>query len=103
MRLAVPYTPCTTSSGKKTGDIITFAQFEERNILTKACNDAESGDEFNDNSIMPPLMSKEEIYAMDSVDGADHDNISIDMLENICDRSQSHPNIDLRETRYKKI
>ena len=32
MRTAVTYTPCATSSREKTGDLITFAQFEEGNI-----------------------------------------------------------------------
>ena len=40
MRPAVTYTPCDTSSREKTGDIITFAKFEEGNILTKTRNDA---------------------------------------------------------------
>ena len=48
MRLAVTYTPCATYLRKQTGDIITFAQFEEGNILTKARNDSESGDKSND-------------------------------------------------------
>ena len=45
MRPAVTYTPYGTSSREQTGDIITSAQFEEGNILTKNCNDEESGDE----------------------------------------------------------
>ena len=45
MRQAVTYTPFTTSSRGGNGDIITVAQFEEGDILTKTCNDAESGDE----------------------------------------------------------
>ena len=53
MRPDVTYTPCSASSIDKTGDIITFAQFEEGNILAKNCNDAESND---DDSIMPPLL-----------------------------------------------
>ena len=80
----------------ETGNIITFAQFEEWNILTKTRNDAESGDESDSNSIMPPLLSEEEMDAMDSCDESDHDIISTDMLENICDRSQSHPNVNKR-------
>ena len=48
MRPSVTYKPCATSLRKKTDDIITFAQFEEANILTKTSNDAESGDESND-------------------------------------------------------
>ena len=35
MRSAVTYTPYGTSSREKTGDINTFAQFEEGNILAK--------------------------------------------------------------------
>ena len=44
MRLAVAYTPYATSSKEQTGDVITFAQFEEGNILTETRNDAESCD-----------------------------------------------------------
>ena len=43
---------------------------------------------------MPPLLSEEDIYAMDSGDESDHDIISADMLEDICDGSQSHPNVN---------
>ena len=35
MRPAVMYTPCATSPREQTGNIITFTQFEEGNILTK--------------------------------------------------------------------
>ena len=45
MRPAVTYTPYATSSKEQTGDVITFTQFEEGNILTDTCNNAESGDE----------------------------------------------------------
>ena len=44
MRVSVTYTPCATCLRGKPGDIITFAHFEEVNILTKTRNDAESGD-----------------------------------------------------------
>ena len=40
MRPAVTYTPYATSSKEQTGYVITFAQFEEGNIITKTCNDA---------------------------------------------------------------
>ena len=43
MRPAVTYNPYDTSLKEKTGDVITFTQFEEGNILTETCNDAESG------------------------------------------------------------
>ena len=50
---------------------------------------------------MPPLLSKEEMYAMDSGDDSDYDPIFTEMLEEICDGSQSHPNVNRREARYK--
>ena len=58
MHPSVTYTPCATSSKEQTGDIITFAQFEEGNLLSKTSNDGESGDKSDDNSIMPPLISE---------------------------------------------
>ena len=54
---AVKYTPCATSSRGKTGDIITFTRFEEGSILTETHNNAESGDESDDYSIMSPILS----------------------------------------------
>ena len=54
---SVTYTPCATSSREQIGNIITFAQFEEGNLVSKTCNDAEIGDRSDDNSIMPPVMS----------------------------------------------
>ena len=71
---AVLYTPCATSLREQTGDVITSAQFEEGNILTETRNNAESGDKFNDDSIMPTLLSKEEIVAIDSGNES-HNNI----------------------------
>ena len=94
MRLAVMYTSCAQYLMEQTGDIITFTQFEEGYILTKTCNDAEIGEQSDDNSIMPPLLSKEEIDAMDSGDESDHDIISTEMLEYIHDGSQSRPNVN---------
>ena len=73
MRPAVTYKPCATSSREQTGDIITFTQFEEGNILTKTRNDAESGDESDNKSIM---MSEQDMDAINSGDESDHDLIS---------------------------
>ena len=42
MRPAVMYTPYGTSSREQTVYVITFAQFEEGDVLTKTRNDAES-------------------------------------------------------------
>ena len=50
---------------------------------------------------MPPLLSKEDMDAMDSGDKSDHDIISTDILEDIRDRSQTHPNVNRREACYK--
>ena len=93
MRPAVIYTPCATSSREQTGNIITFVQFEEGGLLSGTHDDAESG---NDNSIMPPLLSEEDMDAMDSGNESDHDIISPEMLEEIRDGSQSHPDVNQR-------
>ena len=61
MHPAVPYTPYATSSRGKTGDTITFAQFEEGNLLYENCDDEESGNESDDGSNMPTLSSEEEM------------------------------------------
>ena len=98
MRQAVTYTPYGTSSREQTGNINMFAQFEEGNILTKASNDTESGDESYNESIM---MSKQDMDATNSGDDSNHDIISTDMLEDIRDGSQTHPNVNRREERYK--
>ena len=70
MHPEIAYTPCATSLREQTGDIITFAQFEEGNILTKTRNNIESGDESDDQSIM----------TMDSGDDSNHYIISTEML-----------------------
>ena len=93
MRPAVTYTPCDTSSREKTGDIITFAQFEEGNILTKTRNDSKSGDESNNESIM---ISEQDTENINSNYESDHDLIYMEILEDICDRSQTHPNVNRR-------
>ena len=55
---AVSYIPCATYSKEQTGDIITFKQFEEGNLLSDTCEDTESGDKSDDDSIMTPLLSE---------------------------------------------
>ena len=93
MRLTVTYTPLATSSREKTGDVITFAQFEEGNLLTETCNDAESGDGYGNESIM---MSEQDMENIDEKEKFDDDLISTEMLHDIRDGSQTHPNIDKR-------
>ena len=45
----VTYTPYATYPKEQTGDIITFTQFEEGNLLSETNDDAESGDKSDDN------------------------------------------------------
>ena len=52
MRLTVTYTPYATSYKEQTGDVITFAQFEEEDLITETRYDTESDDESDSESIM---------------------------------------------------
>ena len=47
------------------------------------------------------MMRKQDTEDINSGDESDHDIISTEMLEDICDGSQTHPNINRREARYK--
>ena len=58
MHPSVTYTPYDTSSKDQTGNIITFAQFEEGDLLSETCDNAESGYKSNESSFMPPLNRK---------------------------------------------
>ena len=62
---SMTYTPYATSSKEPTIDIITLVQYKEDNLLSETRNDAEICDEYDDNSIMSPLISKEEMDVMD--------------------------------------
>ena len=46
-------------------------------------------------------MSEQDMDAINSGDESDHDLISTDMLEDICDGSQTHTKVNRREARYK--
>ena len=50
---------------------------------------------------MSPLLIKEEMGMMEYGDESDDDLISTEMLEDIHDISQSHPNVNRREASYK--
>ena len=93
MHPAVTYTLYATSSKEQTGDVITFTKFEEENILSETRNDTESGDKSNKESIM---MIEQDMDAIDYGDESDHDLISTEMLEDIRDRSQTHPTVNRR-------
>ena len=45
MRPTVTYTPYATSSKEQTGNVITFAQFEEENLISEPRNNTERDDE----------------------------------------------------------
>ena len=62
----VLYTPYAIYSKGQNGNIITFAQFEEGNLLCETHDDAESVDESDDDSIMLLLIREEEMDVMDS-------------------------------------
>ena len=47
------------------------------------------------------MMSKQEMDAINSGDESDHYLISTEMLEDIRDRSQTHPNVNRRQASYK--
>ena len=47
------------------------------------------------------MMSEQDMDAMNYGDESYHDLISTEMLEDIRDGSQTHPNVNRRETRYK--
>ena len=86
----------------KTVDIIKFAQFEKGNLWSETHNlisetheDTESGNEYDDYSTIAPLISEEEMDARDSGDESDDEPFPTEMLEDICDGSQSHPNVNM--------
>ena len=94
MRPAVTYTPYATSSKEQTGDLITFAQFEEGNLLSETRNDTESGDKSDSESIM---ISKKDMENLDETEKFDDDLISTETLHDIRDGNQTHPKINKRE------
>ena len=47
------------------------------------------------------MMSKQDMENINSGDESDHDITSTEMLEDIRDRSQTHPKINIREAHYE--
>ena len=47
------------------------------------------------------MMIEQDTENLDSNEESNHDLISTEMLEDICDGSQTHPNCNRREIRYK--
>ena len=98
MRLAVKYTPYAKSSKEQTGNVITFAHFEEGNLLTETRNDAESFDKSDSESLM---MNEQDMENLDSNENSDHDLIYTETLEDICDGIQTHLTVNKRGERCK--
>ena len=55
------YTPYATPSKEQTVDVVTFAHFEEGDLLTETHNDTESCDESDSESIMMREQDMENI------------------------------------------
>ena len=82
MRPAVMYTQDATSSKEQTGNVITFAQFEEGNLLSETRNDTESGEKSDSKSIM---MSEKDMENLDGEEKFDDNLISTETLHDIRD------------------
>ena len=96
MRPAVTYTPYALSSKEQTGDVITFTQFEEGNLLSETRKDTESDDESDSEPIM---MSERDMENLGKTEKFDEGLISTETLHDICDGNQNHPKINKREAR----
>ena len=88
--------------------MITFSQFEEcillsetQNLLAETRDNAESGNNSDGDSTMPPLNSEEKMDAMSSGGESGYEPMYMEMIEDICDVSQSHPRVNSKEARYK--
>ena len=82
------------NSPLQTGDAITFAQFEEGNLVTETRNDTESDDESDSESLM---MSEKYMENIDEKENFDDELISTETLHDIHDGNQTHPSIDKRK------
>ena len=71
MRPAVSYIPYATSSKEHTGNITTFAKFEEGDLLSENRDDTESGNEYDDDSTLAPLFDEEAMDAISSGNESD--------------------------------
>ena len=96
MRPTVTYTPYATSSKKQTGGVITFAQFEEGNLISETRNNTESDDASDREFIM---MSLRDIENLGETEKCDEGLISKELLQDIRDGNQTHPKINKREAR----
>ena len=86
---AVSYICYATSSHEQTGDIITFAQFEEGNLVE------------NEHNIEEDKSTLSSIDELSTDDYSDDVSISKNTVEEIWDGSQIHPVTNARDTRLK--
>ena len=56
---AASYITYATSSREQNGNIITFIQFKEGNLLSETSDSKESGNKYDEDSNMTPLISEE--------------------------------------------
>ena len=101
MQPEVSYATYATYSVEQTGDIITFTQFEEGGLLSESWNSTGSGNGFDDDSTLAPLISEAEMDGTSSGDESGAEPMAKDMLEEICDGSQYNPIVNRVEARYK--
>ena len=101
MCTVVSYIPHATYLKEKAGNIITFIQFEQGGLLSENHYDAERGDESNDDSIIAPIIIKEEMDAVNSRDEFEGESMYAEMLEDISDGSKSHLSVNSRDAHYK--
>ena len=94
MRVSVTYTPYATSSREQTGDVITFAQFEEGDLLSETRYNTESDVKSDGESIM---MSERDMENLDETEMFDDGLIIKEMLHDIRDGNHTHPKINKRE------
>ena len=59
-------------------------------------NGTESGDNFGEDSTLPPLVSETKMDEMSLGNKSDAETMSTDMLEDVCDGRQSHTKIYMR-------
>ena len=69
---------------------------EIQNLLAETCENTESGNKYDDDSTIPPLIIEEEMDVMSSGNQYGAETMSTDMLEDIHDGSQSHPSVNWR-------
>ena len=86
---------------KELVDIITFIQFEVRNLLSEYPKGTESGDESDDDSTIPPLIIEAKIDEISSVNESDAEPMPTYMLEDINEGIQYYPSVNRREVIYK--